>query len=74
MKVARTLRMTTVAEGIETVGQAELIASLGCNRGQGYLYSKPLSTEALTQWLVSHASSGNVVNLPIKQRPSAAVR
>ena len=74
VKVARTLRMTTVAEGIETVGQAELIASLGCNRGQGYLYSKPLSTEALTQWLVSHASSGNVVNLPIKQRPSAAVR
>lgn len=32
-----------VAEGIETPEQAALIKEYGCNQGQGYLYSKPIS-------------------------------
>ena len=39
--------MTITAEGIETDEQASAMASLGCNRGQGYHFSRPLTADAL---------------------------
>jgi diguanylate cyclase (GGDEF)-like protein len=50
IRVARTLGMTTVAEGIETEGQAALMLALECDRGQGYLFSKPVESGALEAW------------------------
>jgi diguanylate cyclase (GGDEF)-like protein/PAS domain S-box-containing protein len=50
IRMAQTLGLGTVAEGIETAGQADLMAQLGCNKGQGYLYSKPLDVPALVDW------------------------
>ena len=38
--LARTLNLPTTAEGIETPADAEMLCSLGCNVGQGFLYSK----------------------------------
>ncbi len=59
IRVARTLGMTTVAEGIETVGQAELMRQLDCDRGQGYLFSKPLEAADLARWaLLQHERAG----------------
>ena len=49
--VAETLGMNTVAEGIETHGQADLMRALGCGKGQGYLFSPPLDRDALAQWI-----------------------
>ena len=72
VRVARTLRMTTVAEGIETASQAALVTALGCDRGQGYLYSKPLEAEALSDWLGARAPLRNVIALPLKARPLTA--
>jgi EAL domain-containing protein (putative c-di-GMP-specific phosphodiesterase class I) len=34
--------MQVVAEGVETAEQRALLESLGCDAGQGYLFSKPL--------------------------------
>jgi diguanylate cyclase (GGDEF)-like protein/PAS domain S-box-containing protein len=51
IRMAQTLGLETVAEGIETAGQAELMATLGCDKGQGYLYSKPLEFDALVAWV-----------------------
>ncbi len=51
VKVARSLGMDTVAEGIETQSQADVVRELACDKGQGYLFSKPLTSAALTQWL-----------------------
>jgi diguanylate cyclase (GGDEF)-like protein/PAS domain S-box-containing protein len=42
IQVAHTLKLQVVAEGVETAQQAELLARLGCQFGQGYLYAKPL--------------------------------
>ena len=50
IRMAQTLGLTTVAEGIETPEQAVLMKHLGCGKGQGYLYSPPLTAEALGQW------------------------
>ena len=51
IRVASTLGMDTVAEGIETASQAALMQHLDCGRGQGYLWSPPLSADALPAWL-----------------------
>ncbi len=45
------LRMTVLAEGIETHEQAESLTSLGCQFLQGYYFSKPLPKETFLQLL-----------------------
>jgi EAL domain-containing protein (putative c-di-GMP-specific phosphodiesterase class I) len=49
--VAHSLGMSTVAEGIETEAQADVVRELGCEKGQGYLFSKPLSAADVITWL-----------------------
>lgn len=49
--LAQQLGMSVVAEGIETEGQRDLLASFGCNTIQGYLISHPLTPAELLQWL-----------------------
>lgn len=51
VRVAASLGMGTVAEGIETMAQAAVVRELGCQKGQGYLFSKPLSSADLVTWL-----------------------
>ena len=43
--LARALGLHIVAEGIETVAQAQLLAEMGCDQFQGFLYSKPVPAE-----------------------------
>ena len=57
IRVARTLGMTTVAEGIETEGQAALMLRLECDLGQGFLYSPPLEAADLEAWLRHETAS-----------------
>lgn len=42
VRMAKWLKMPVIAEGVETVDQADFLKSIGCNYVQGYLYSKPL--------------------------------
>lgn len=53
IRMAQTLGLATVAEGIETAQQDELLRVLGCGKGQGYFYSPPLKAEALEAWIAS---------------------
>jgi diguanylate cyclase (GGDEF)-like protein len=52
VKVAQSLGMSTVAEGIETEAQAAAVRAQHCAKGQGYLYSRPLPSAALVDWLI----------------------
>jgi diguanylate cyclase (GGDEF)-like protein len=56
VRVAASLAMITVAEGIETVEQARIVRALGCDKGQGYLFSKPLMPEELARWVSSETT------------------
>lgn len=51
IELARVLGMDVVAEGIETVEQYTLLREMGCRYGQGYLFSRPLPAEAMSQLL-----------------------
>ena len=57
IRVAQTLGMDTVAEGIETPAQATLMGRLHCDRGQGFLFSKPLGAAALQAWCGSRSQA-----------------
>lgn len=43
--LARNLGMDTIAEGVETLAQAEQLKSLNCEYAQGYLFAQPMTTE-----------------------------
>ena len=47
LQIAHNLSMTSVAEGIETEEQYELLKKLGCNVAQGYYFYKPMPFEEL---------------------------
>jgi len=49
--LARVYGMEVVAEGVETPEQRDLLAELGCDELQGYLFSPPLHDEAATRAL-----------------------
>ncbi|WP_295534985.1 EAL domain-containing protein [uncultured Pseudacidovorax sp.] len=49
--MAHALGLKVIAEGIETVQQRDLLARMGCDYGQGYLFSRPLSFDAFEDWL-----------------------
>ncbi len=42
VQIARTLQLEVIAEGIESEVQRDLLISMGCQFGQGYLLAMPL--------------------------------
>lgn len=66
VRVARSLGMGTVAEGIETEGQAAVLARLQCDKGQGYLFARPLTADDARLWLAArpHAGIDTTVAVP----------
>ena len=53
-QLAHRLDMVVVAEGIETVEAAEIVAQLGCDRAQGYLYAAAMPLEEFILWWRIH--------------------
>jgi PAS domain S-box-containing protein len=45
--LGHSLSLTTVAEGVETEEQAEMLQRLGCERGQGWLYGRPETADSI---------------------------
>ncbi|MFZ6745092.1 EAL domain-containing protein [Undibacterium sp. JH2W] len=52
--MGHSLGLEVIAEGVETIGQARYLRALQCDVMQGYLISKPLSAEAMTNFLTSY--------------------
>ena len=51
INLAHQLDLQVIAEGVETWAEYNMIASLGCDELQGYLFSRPLSTQDFTELL-----------------------
>ncbi|MEY2978194.1 MAG: hypothetical protein RLZZ435_2333 [Cyanobacteriota bacterium] len=60
--LARALGFGTVAEGIETAEQLSQLQELGCQSGQGYLFSTPLALTAFQDLVVSPISGNYAIH------------
>jgi EAL domain-containing protein (putative c-di-GMP-specific phosphodiesterase class I) len=49
--LAKSFNASITAEGVETKEQAEFLIKIDCDEIQGFYYSRPLSTEALEEFL-----------------------
>lgn len=58
INIAGNLRMSTIAEGVETAEQGACLLSLGCHIAQGYYYSKPVPFEEATEYIRNPSFSG----------------
>ena len=55
IQLGKSLNLSVIAEGVEREEQAAFLLRHGCNRAQGYLYSKPVSAnEVLARWGHEH--------------------
>ncbi len=61
LQICRDLGLTTVAEGVETEAQFQLLSELGVDEFQGYLFARPMPPE---QWLALLAQGGADKALP----------
>jgi diguanylate cyclase (GGDEF)-like protein/PAS domain S-box-containing protein len=66
VRLARTLEVEVIAEGIETETERELLAGMGCQFGQGYLLSVPVDAAAAAAML--RRRRGLVAELPQQHR------
>jgi diguanylate cyclase (GGDEF)-like protein/PAS domain S-box-containing protein len=58
IEMARALGIKITAEGVETQAQQNWMRQLGCDSAQGYLFSRPLTAEEFTRFLVEQRDSG----------------
>lgn len=52
--LGRSMRMSVVAEGVETPAQAQVLRELGCDEMQGYWLGRPMPGSDFAAWLVQH--------------------
>lgn len=54
--LAHSLGLRLVAEGIEVAETRDMLADLGCDVGQGYLFARPMPTADVADWLAASAA------------------
>ena len=58
--MAHKLGLKVVAEGIETIEQRDLLVAVGCDYGQGYLFSRPASASEIEALALSQNKSATI--------------
>ncbi|WP_298803796.1 EAL domain-containing protein [uncultured Pseudokineococcus sp.] len=69
LDLARALGLRCVAEGVEHAEEAALLARLGCERAQGYYFSRPLPEGALLEMLAERAAAPRPAPVPVPRQP-----
>ena len=54
ISIGHTLGKKIIAEGIETIGQRNILREMGCDHGQGYLFCKPLPNVEFLEFATRH--------------------
>ncbi|WP_067095422.1 putative bifunctional diguanylate cyclase/phosphodiesterase [Marinomonas atlantica] len=52
ISMAKHMKLSVIAEGVETNFEENILSSIGCHRFQGFYFSKPLEKHTATQYLV----------------------
>jgi EAL domain-containing protein (putative c-di-GMP-specific phosphodiesterase class I) len=64
LRMAETLALETIAEGVEEQAQADELRRLGAEYVQGYLFSRPLSPEQAEAYITERGDRGAVASSP----------
>lgn len=64
LALAKILKLCVVAEGIENIHQFHQLRVLGCEFGQGYLFSRPLPVREIEKMLEDKVRFGDVIQIP----------
>jgi diguanylate cyclase (GGDEF)-like protein len=59
IRLAHALGLRVVAEGVEHERQCQILASLGCDEFQGYLFARPMEAERLALWASGEATTSS---------------
>ena len=70
MHMAESLDLQSIAEGIETPEQLETVRALGCELGQGYLFSRPVPAEEISRMLCDAAAGGTLHDGTVALEPA----
>ena len=54
VELAHRLHLKTIAEGVETDAQWQILKEMGCDELQGFLFCRPLEASAFLTWLRQH--------------------
>lgn len=65
--LAQQFGLTVVAEGVESELTLELLQDIGCQIGQGFLFSRPLSYERLEAWLGAQLEPESLLNGDVRR-------
>lgn len=57
IQMGRSLQLQTVAEGVETQAQIDLLAGLGCDLIQGFAVAMPMGEESTRRWLLRNKTT-----------------
>lgn len=67
VRMAKWLKVPVIAEGVETLKQADFLRSIGCNYIQGYLYSRPLPEEQYVELLIGSTIGNLNMKMPVSE-------
>lgn len=70
--LAHTLGLSVVAEGIENQGQMDMLKKIGCEKGQGYLFSRPSDPDTIQQLLARNQATPYVLEKTFATKVIAA--
>ncbi|CAM3008650.1 putative bifunctional diguanylate cyclase/phosphodiesterase [Skermania piniformis] len=62
LAIGESLRLSVVAEGVETVQQQQALLGLGCRQAQGYLFAPPLDPDGAEQAVLRGRCGAGVAN------------
>ncbi|MFN2533278.1 MAG: diguanylate cyclase domain-containing protein [Pyrinomonadaceae bacterium] len=68
VSLGQNLGMDVVAEGVETEAQLALLRQLDCENGQGFLFSQPLETSQLEQFIAINVDRQTPIAIPEVER------
>ena len=70
IKVANSLNLAVVAEGVETLEQSQFLQDCHCDAMQGFLYSSPKSADEIVAWLRSGSKKMGTPSTTISDSPT----